>query len=160
MILKDAIIRAHQGDIDLAQTWAAKALKDTGFDSVDYVAIRDAETLAPVTTLARPARILAAAKIGKTRAIENMPLRDVLEQTQCGQFAPQGSGRSLAPLVRARSGGASLVFQIAPALEGATGPRDHRHQRLVIDQAAMGHPIAAKGGKPQRLARRDWPLMT
>jgi len=39
---------------------------------VDYVAIRDAETLEPVADLARPARILAAAKIGATRLIDNM----------------------------------------------------------------------------------------
>ena len=32
------------------------------------------ETLAPITTLERPARILAAAKIGKTRLIDNMAL--------------------------------------------------------------------------------------
>ena len=38
---------------------------------MDYVAIRDAQTLAPLTTLDRPARILAAAKIGATRLIDN-----------------------------------------------------------------------------------------
>ena len=37
--------------------------------------IRDAENLAPVTTLERPARILAAAEIGKTRLIDNMPVQ-------------------------------------------------------------------------------------
>lgn len=74
LILKDAIGRARQGDIGAAESWASQALKEAGFVSVDYVAIRDAVTLAPVTELERPARILAAAKIGKTRLIDNMPL--------------------------------------------------------------------------------------
>ena len=74
VILKDAIVRARAGDLHAAEAWAEKALEEAGFNSVDYVAIRDAETLAPVTILARPARILAAAKIGKTRLIDNMPL--------------------------------------------------------------------------------------
>jgi len=43
-----------------------------GFSHVDYVAIRDAESLDHITRLERPARILAAAKIGKTRLIDNM----------------------------------------------------------------------------------------
>jgi len=46
--------------------WAA------GFIHVDYVAIRDAENLDHITALERPARILAAVKIGKTRLIDNM----------------------------------------------------------------------------------------
>ena len=71
-ILKDTIGHARQGDLRAAEDWAAKALREAGFDPVDYVAIRDAESLAPITTLERPARILAAAKIGKTRLIDNM----------------------------------------------------------------------------------------
>jgi len=72
VILKQAGLRARQGDIDAAQSWGMQALRESGFDSVDYVAIRDAQTLAAIQTLARPARILAAAKIGKTRLIDNM----------------------------------------------------------------------------------------
>jgi pantoate--beta-alanine ligase len=72
VILKEAIAQAGHGDLRSAEAWAEKALRAAGFDSVDYVAIRDAETLAPVTTLDRPARILAAAKIGKTRLIDSM----------------------------------------------------------------------------------------
>ena len=72
VILKNAIGHARQGDLRAAEDWAANALKDAGFDSVDYVAIRDADNLAPITTLERSARILAAAKIGKTRLIDNM----------------------------------------------------------------------------------------
>jgi pantoate--beta-alanine ligase len=72
VILRDAITRARQGDLRGAESWAVKALQESGFDSVDYVAIRDAETLAPVRSLERPARILAAAHVGKTRLIDNM----------------------------------------------------------------------------------------
>lgn len=43
-----------------------------GFSPVDYVDLRDAETLAPVSQLDRPARLLAAARIGGTRLIDNM----------------------------------------------------------------------------------------
>jgi pantoate--beta-alanine ligase len=74
VILKDAGAQARQGDIGAAEAWARQALKEAGFASADYVAIRDAETLAPITRLERPARILAAAKIGRTRLIDNMPV--------------------------------------------------------------------------------------
>jgi pantoate--beta-alanine ligase len=71
-VLKDAIIRARQGDLRGAEAWAMTALRESGFDSVDYAAIRDAQTLAAATSLGRPARILAAARLGKTRLIDNM----------------------------------------------------------------------------------------
>lgn len=56
-----------------AEHWAEAALRDAGFDSVDYVAIRRAEDLSAFDgALDAPARILAAARIGRTRLIDNM----------------------------------------------------------------------------------------
>jgi pantoate--beta-alanine ligase len=72
VILKDAVTLAKTGDLRAAENSARAALTDAGFDTVDYVAIRDAETLAVIGTLEHPARILAAAKIGRTRLIDNM----------------------------------------------------------------------------------------
>ena len=74
VILKEAIAQAAQGDLRAAEARAIEALWTAGFSHVDYVAIRDAETLEHITGLARPARILAAAKIGKTRLIDNMAI--------------------------------------------------------------------------------------
>jgi pantoate--beta-alanine ligase len=45
-----------------------------GFAKVEYLELRDAESLAPVTSLDRPARLLAAAWLGKTRLIDNVPV--------------------------------------------------------------------------------------
>jgi pantoate--beta-alanine ligase len=75
VILAEAIELARSGS-ELAgiESDAANGLLRAGFSSVDYVAIRDAETLKPITKLDRPARILAAAKIGATRLIDNMAL--------------------------------------------------------------------------------------
>jgi pantoate--beta-alanine ligase len=71
-ILKNTIADAGNGDLRAAEAAAESALVAAGFDSVDYVAIRDAESLSVIERLDRPARILAAAKIGKTRLIDNM----------------------------------------------------------------------------------------
>ena len=51
---------------------ARSRLAAAGFDPVDYVELRDAETLAPLAALDRPARMLAAAKLGRTRLIDNL----------------------------------------------------------------------------------------
>ena len=53
---------------------ASDALLRAGFAKVDYVAIGDAETLQPVTDAARPARVFAAAWLGRTRLIDNVPV--------------------------------------------------------------------------------------
>lgn len=75
MILKQAIAAARAGgDLRAVEGAAVEALWKAGFSHVDYVAIRDAATLDHITNLERPARILAAAKIGKTRLIDNMAL--------------------------------------------------------------------------------------
>ena len=75
VILKQAIAAARaSGDLRAAEGAAIEALWKAGFAHVDYVAIRDAASLDHITGLERPARILAAAKIGKTRLIDNMAL--------------------------------------------------------------------------------------
>jgi pantoate--beta-alanine ligase len=51
---------------------ATQRLLGAGFGAVDYVELRDAETLAPLQRLDRPARLLAAARIGHTRLIDNI----------------------------------------------------------------------------------------
>jgi pantoate--beta-alanine ligase len=43
-------------------------------DRIDYVEIRDADSLRPVDRVERPAVILAAAFVGTTRLIDNMRL--------------------------------------------------------------------------------------
>jgi pantoate--beta-alanine ligase len=54
---------------------AVARLEQAGFREVDYVELRDAETLAPVTALGeRPARLLAAAFLGPVRLIDNVPV--------------------------------------------------------------------------------------
>jgi pantoate--beta-alanine ligase len=62
------------GDVEAALAGARDKLAKAGFDQIDYVALCDAETLEPVTSLTRPARLLAAAKLGRTRLIDNLPL--------------------------------------------------------------------------------------
>jgi pantoate--beta-alanine ligase len=73
LVLKQAVAAARgSGDLRAVEGAAVEALWKAGFSQVDYVAIRDAATLGHITNLERPARILAAAKIGKTRLIDNM----------------------------------------------------------------------------------------
>jgi pantoate--beta-alanine ligase len=51
---------------------AAQALRDAGFSSVDYVAFADPDSLAPLESFEGRGRLLAAARLGKTRLIDNM----------------------------------------------------------------------------------------
>ena len=66
-----AAIRAGAAPAEAAAE-AAAALAASGF-AVDYVAARDAETLEPVASpAAGPVRLLAAARLGRTRLIDNI----------------------------------------------------------------------------------------
>ncbi len=63
-----------------AEGW--KMLEDGGFDRVDYLEVREEDTLAPVEGLpdpSRPARVFGAAFLGKTRLIDNWPIQPVRE---------------------------------------------------------------------------------
>jgi pantoate--beta-alanine ligase len=72
----DSVARAVAGGAapEAEATRATDALVRAGFRKVDYVAVRDAETLEPVADAARPARVLAAAWLGRARLIDNVPV--------------------------------------------------------------------------------------
>lgn len=54
---------------------ATESLQKAGFRDVDYVELRDAETLAPLAAAgAHPARVLGAAFLGPVRLIDNVPV--------------------------------------------------------------------------------------
>ena len=74
-VLTDAAARLQGG------AEAGPVLKDgieailaAGFGSVDYLELRAAEDLAPMGRLDRPARLIVAARLGRARLIDNIPV--------------------------------------------------------------------------------------
>jgi pantoate--beta-alanine ligase len=53
---------------------AKQALIDAGFLKIDYFALVDAGSLEPLGTPRDPMRLIAAATIGATRLIDNLPV--------------------------------------------------------------------------------------
>jgi pantoate--beta-alanine ligase len=75
VILRTAIDRLRGGEpVGEVEAAAVAALTAVGFDTVDYVEVRAAGDLARLGpgSLSGEARILAAARIGRTRLIDNM----------------------------------------------------------------------------------------
>jgi len=74
-VLADLAAKIDAGADDIAALCNAASgrLVEAGFGDVDYVAVRDAETLSEVVRADRPVRVLAAAWLGKTRLIDNVP---------------------------------------------------------------------------------------
>jgi pantoate--beta-alanine ligase len=74
--MREAIGQVTGGkDVAVAMTQLRQSLLDGGFAAVDYAELRDAESLAPIAMPGKsPARLFVAARIGKARLIDNMPL--------------------------------------------------------------------------------------
>jgi pantoate--beta-alanine ligase len=60
------------GAVEAALSRLNAMLRESGFESIDYAALADAETLAPLSELDRPARLLIAARLGGVRLLDNM----------------------------------------------------------------------------------------
>jgi pantoate--beta-alanine ligase len=59
-------------EVQAALAAAVATLEKAGFGPIDYFALCDPATLQPLSAMDRPARLLAAARIGATRLIDNM----------------------------------------------------------------------------------------
>ena len=75
--LADAVQRLKAGEsVERVEATGLAALERAGFQRIDYFEVRNADDLSHPGTgpLSVPARVLAAAIIGKTRLIDNMPV--------------------------------------------------------------------------------------
>jgi pantoate--beta-alanine ligase len=63
--------------VEAALAKAIAILAAHGFDPIDYVTLCDAVTLEPMSVLDRPGRLLGAAKLGRTRLIDNLAVEPV-----------------------------------------------------------------------------------
>lgn len=75
-VLVDIAARLARDRQDVSVVIAAGLadLRRAGFTEIDYIEACDAETLQPIERVSRPGRVLAAAWLGKTRLIDNVPL--------------------------------------------------------------------------------------
>ena len=71
--LKAAVDELQSGEAIAAILERTSAKILAGFDAVDYVELVDSDTLEPIESFDREARILAAARTGGTRLIDNFP---------------------------------------------------------------------------------------
>jgi pantoate--beta-alanine ligase len=67
-------LRSAPESVEAACTEAIDALITAGFGSVDYVAVVDADSLVPLARAVSRCRVVAAARLGGVRLIDNVPL--------------------------------------------------------------------------------------
>jgi pantoate--beta-alanine ligase len=67
----DAVRDGRAACVQVAEA-AERALLAAGFDKVEYLTVVDAESLAPLDRVGGPARVAAAARLGRTRLIDNV----------------------------------------------------------------------------------------
>ncbi|HEY3778142.1 MAG TPA: pantoate--beta-alanine ligase [Rhizomicrobium sp.] len=73
VVLAELVQSLREGEsIAEVEQFGREALRLAGFDQVDYVTVRDAATLAKAEKPVAPMRVLAAARIGVVRLIDNM----------------------------------------------------------------------------------------
>ena len=65
---------AEGGSVDTTERTTVDALRAAGFDEVDYVEVRDPDTLGRLGSgsASGPARLLAVARLGRTRLLDNL----------------------------------------------------------------------------------------
>lgn len=61
-------------NIQKTESWALEMLKNLDFDDVNYITIRDSESLLPPRDQDRPMRVLAAVRLGRARLIDNLAI--------------------------------------------------------------------------------------
>ena len=64
---------AARGNVAAALENGLEVLRQAGF-APDYLELRDADDLSPMSRLDRPGRLLTAARLGRTRLIDNVPV--------------------------------------------------------------------------------------
>ena len=70
-----AALSAGRGSIAEQVDWGIARLEEAGFERLDYLEVREAETLERLERADREARVLVAARIGGTRLIDNVPMQ-------------------------------------------------------------------------------------
>ncbi|MGH6934482.1 MAG: pantoate--beta-alanine ligase [Dongiaceae bacterium] len=67
-------LKASPDGVAPALAWGRTELTRAGFAKIDYIEVCDADTLQPASSASSNARVFAAAWIGRTRLIDNMPI--------------------------------------------------------------------------------------
>ena len=70
-------LEGGEGSIADLTVWGLGELEGAGFGPIDYLEVRDADTLRPIEFIETPARVLAAAWLGKARLIDNVAVRPI-----------------------------------------------------------------------------------